>query len=204
MTMRGQSKRIRIWLLLGLLVVVIIMYGLTIYSAIRGQATRDEARSSDCIVVLGAAQYNGRPSPVLKARLDHTVNLYNRKLAPRIITTGGYGLDKRFTEAGAAREYLMKRGVPAAAIEVDPNGETTLQSVRSVKERLTQEGFRSCIVVSDGFHLFRSKAIFAYEGILVYPSPAPGSPIENSPAARFWHSLREVFVYCAFRLGIHI
>jgi uncharacterized SAM-binding protein YcdF (DUF218 family) len=202
--MTGQSKRVGIRLLWGLLVVVISLYGLSIYSAIRRQATRDEARISDCIVVLGAAQYNGRPSPVFKARLDHTVNLFNKKLAPRIITTGGYGLDKKYTEAGAGREYLVKRGVPAAAIEVDPNGETTLQSVRSVKERLTQEGVRSCIVVSDGFHLFRSKAIFAHEGILVYASPAPGSPIENSQVARFWHSLREVFVYCVYKLGIHI
>lgn len=202
--MTGQSKRLVVRVLLGLLAIVIVAYGVSIYSAIRRQASRDEAQLSDCIVVLGAAQYNGRPSPVLKARLDHSVDLFNRKLAPRIITTGGYGLDKKFTEAGAAREYLVKRGVPAASIEVDPNGETTLQSVRSVKERLQHEGVRSCIVVSDGFHLFRSKAIFAHEGILVYPSPAPGSPIENSPVARFWHSLREVLVYFAYRLGIHI
>jgi uncharacterized SAM-binding protein YcdF (DUF218 family) len=201
--MTGQSKRV-VWVMLGLLAIVIVAYGVSVYAAIREQASRDEAQLSDCIVVLGAAQYNGRPSPVLKARLDHTVDLFNRKLAPRIITTGGYGLDKKFTEAGAAREYLVKHGVPVASIEVDPNGETTLQSVRSVKERLQHEGVRSCIVVSDGFHLFRSKAIFAHEGILVYPSPAPGSPIETSPVARFWHSLREVLVYIAYRLGIHI
>jgi len=202
--MTRQSKRSVVWVLLGLFAIVIVAYGVSIYFAVREQASRDEAQLSDCIVVLGAAQYNGRPSPVLKARLDHTVDLFNKKLAPRIITTGGYGLDKKFTEAGAAREYLVKHGVPATSIEVDPNGETTFQSVRSVKGRLQSEGVRSIIVVSDGFHLFRSKAIFAHEGILVYPSPAPGSPIENSPGARFWHSLREVLVYFVYRLGIHI
>ncbi|HEX9153974.1 MAG TPA: YdcF family protein [Nitrospira sp.] len=202
--MTRQSKRSVVWVLLGLFAIVIVAYGVSIYYAVREQASRDEAQLSDCIVVLGAAQYNGRPSPVLKARLDHTVDLFNRKLAPRIITTGGYGLDKKFTEAGAAREYLVKHGVPATSIEVDPNGETTFQSVRSVKGRLQSEGVRSIIVVSDGFHLFRSKAIFTHEGILVYPSPAPGSPIENSPVARFWHSLREVLVYFVYRLGIHI
>ena len=202
--MTRQSNRSVVWVLLGLFAIVIVAYGVSIYSAVREQASRDEAQVSDCIVVLGAAQYNGRPSPVLKARLDHTVDLFNRKLAPRIITTGGYGLDKKFTEAGAAREYLVKHGVPATSIEVDPNGETTFQSVRSVKGRLRSEGVRSIIVVSDGFHLFRSKAIFAHEGILVYPSPAPASPIENSPVARFWHSLREVLVYLVYRLGIHI
>jgi len=202
--MTGRSKLVPLWILLASLGVVVGVYGVEIYSAIRDQATRDEAQAAGCIVVLGAAQYNGRPSPVFKARLDHTVNLFNRKLAPWIITTGGYGLDKKFTEAGAGKDYLVKHGVPASAIEVDPYGETTLQSARSVKKRLLRNGVRSCIVVSDGFHLFRSKAIFAGEGIIVYPSPAPGSPIESSPAARFWHSLREVFVYAAFRLGIHI
>jgi uncharacterized SAM-binding protein YcdF (DUF218 family) len=201
--MRRRSKRVLLSLLL-LVFLAVSGYFISVYLSIRQEAVHDQAQVSDCIVVLGAAQYNGRPSPVLRARLDHALDLYTRSFAPRIITTGGYGLDKRYTEAGAAKDYLVRRGVPAAAIEADPRGETTVQSIRSVKGRMLNEGIKSCILVSDGFHLFRSRAIFLEEGINVYPSPAPASPIENSAVARFWHSLREVFVYTAFRLGIRI
>lgn len=201
--MAQRLKRLKYGSTLAL-AVAIGGYAVSIYTAVRRQATHDETQISDCIVVLGAAQYNGRPSPVLRARLDHSVELFNEKFASRVITTGGYGPDKKYTEAGAAKEYLLKHGIPPAAIEVDPNGETTVQSIHSVGRKLKQEGLRTCIVVSDGFHLFRCKAIFNHEGIQVYTSPAPGSPIENSPGARFWHSLREVFVYTAYRLGIRI
>lgn len=201
--MTGFSKRFA-KRLLGFLAAALLLYGVVVYLAIRREATRDAARAADCIVVLGAAQYNGRPSPVFKARLDHAVDLFSRKMAPRVITTGGYGPDNRFTEAGAAQEYLVKHGVPATAVEVDPSGETTVQSIRSVSNRMALDGMNSCILVSDGFHLYRSRTIFAKEGIVVYPSPAPNSPIENSPGARFWHSLREVFVFTAYKLGIRI
>ncbi len=174
------------------------------YTQIRNQAGLDEARPADCIVVLGAAQYNGRPSPVLKARLDHTVFLYRRGMADRIITTGGYGRDKKYNEASAAKEYLVKMGVPARDIEVDPWGETTYQTVQSVKAQMAGEGLKSCIIVSDGFHLLRSKRLFEREGIVAYGSPTPTSPIENSREGRFWHSLREVVVFTAYKLGILI
>jgi uncharacterized SAM-binding protein YcdF (DUF218 family) len=184
--------------------IAILSYGMWTFINIRRQAARNEAQAADCIVVLGAAQYNGRPSPVLKARLDHAAHLFRQGLATHIITTGGFGPDKRFSEAGTARDYLIRHGIPGVAIEADPSGETTLQSARTVKSKLDQGNYKSCILVSDGFHLFRSKAIFARQGITVFASPAPGSPIENSRGARWWYSLREVFVYTAFRVGIRI
>jgi uncharacterized SAM-binding protein YcdF (DUF218 family) len=201
--MEDRSKRLALRLI-GFSLALLLGICAWVYALIREQASRDEAQSSACIVVMGAAQYNGRPSPVLKARLDHALNLYHHGLAPRIITTGGYGIDKRFTEAGVAKEYLVRRGVPAEFVEGDPHGETTYQSVLSLKRKLSQLGTDRCIVVSDGFHLYRTKALFAQEGIVVYASPAAGSPIEGSVGARFWHSLREVFVYAAFRLGLRV
>lgn len=192
--MRKRKTRRNRWILIGLIFAGMAGYGIVTFNAIRRQAIVDEARPADCIVVLGAAQYNGRPSPVLKARLDHTLELFDEKMAPRIITTGGYGGDRKFSEAGVGKEYLVKHGVPPDAVEADSHGDTTLESVRSVKPRLALDQAKSCIVVSDGFHLFRCKALFAHEGLVAYTSPAPDSPIESSATSRFWHSLREVFV----------
>ena len=202
--MKNQRIR-RVWpRLLGVLLLGIIAYEGSIYFAIREQAGRDEARPSDCIIVLGAAQYNGHPSPVLKSRLDHVIELFRRGLAPRILTTGGAGRDKKYSEAGVSKEYLVKHGIPAEVIDVDPVGGTTYESVLSIKQNFGGGRIMTCIVVSDGFHLFRSKALFAHEGIVVYPSPAPDSPIESSLSDRIWYSVREVFIYTAFRLGLHV
>lgn len=200
----NQRIRRRGLRLLGVLLLGMVAYGGWIYFAIRTQAGRDEARPADCIIVLGAAQYNGRPSPVLKARLDHVLELFKRGLAPRILTTGGPGRDKKYSEAGVSKDYLVKHGIPAEVIDVDPVGGTTYESVQSIKQRFGPGKIGSCIVVSDGFHLFRSRALFAHEGIVVYPSPAPDSPIESSTGDRIWYTLREVFVYTAFKLGLHV
>src|SRR6266853_1586584 len=95
------------------------------------QSTRDEARPADVILVLGAAEYRGRPSPVLKARLDHALDLFHKKLAPILITTGGAGGDPDYTEGGVGRSYLIAHDVPSEAIIVEPEGETTAHSIRS-------------------------------------------------------------------------
>src|SRR5579871_3774053 len=95
---------------------------------IERQSTKDEARNADVILVLGAAEYRGRPSQVLRARLDHAVELYRAKMAPRILTTGGAGGDPVFTEGGVGRSYLTTRGVPADAIVVETEGESTVHS----------------------------------------------------------------------------
>lgn len=199
-----MTQRPKKWVhqLAGWIILLLLGYVIVVYARVRHQAWNDEAQSADFIVVLGAAQYNGRPSPVLKARLDHAIHLFSRKYAPQIITTGGHGLDRNFTEAGVARDYLMKQGIAESAIQVAPNGDTTLQSIRSIKNLLPTGHAKSCIVVSDGFHLFRLKTVFQDEGIQAYVSPDPDSPIESSSNARFWHSLREVMVYTAYEIGI--
>ena len=101
---------------------------------IERQSTRDEARNADVILVLGAAEYRGRPSQVLRARLDHALELYQRKLAPLVLTTGGAGGDPVFTEGGVGRSYLIGRGVPPEAIIVENEGETTVESTAMVGE----------------------------------------------------------------------
>ena len=130
-------------------------------------------------MVFGAAEYNGAPSPVLKARLDHALELDDRDLAPVIITTGGSGGDPHFTEGGVARDYLIQQGVAEDKILSETRSDTTYESVQAVAQILQQRHARTCIAVSDGFHLYRIKLMFRALGITAYASPAPDSPIEE-------------------------
>ncbi|MGO8818613.1 MAG: YdcF family protein [Terriglobia bacterium] len=175
-----------------------------LYTAIRWQAGDDEARTADAIVVFGAAEYNGSPSPVFKARLDHTIELDARNLAPAIITTGGSGGDPHFTEGGVGRDYLIQQGVAQEKISSETHSETTYQSVKAVTQILKQRHARTCIVVSDGFHLYRIKLMFRASGITAFASPAPDSPIEDDPTLRTLYSLRELGVTTLWRLGLKV
>ena len=115
--------------------VIVVLTAIAVVSVrIQRQSTRDEAKPADVILVLGAAEYRGRPSPVLRARLDHALELYNRKFASRLMTTGGAGGDPLFTEGGVGRSYLMSMGVPGDSIIVENEGETTVQSIAMVGE----------------------------------------------------------------------
>ena len=176
----------------------------SLYSAIRQQAGQDEARPADALVVFGAAEYNGTPSPVLKARLDHALQLEDRSLAPVIITTGGSGGDPRFTEGGVARDYLIQQGVAEAKILPETRSETTYDSVSAVARMLKQRQAPTCIAVSDGFHLYRIKLMFRALGITAYGSPAPDSPIEDDPTLRTLYSLREMLDTTLWHLGIRL
>jgi len=152
-------------------------------------------------VVFGAAEYNGVPSPVFKARLDHAFNLEERGVAPLIITTGGSGGDPSFTEAGVARDYLVQRGVDSARILADTRSETSFASVRAAAHLLKKHQAHTCVAVSDGFHLFRVKLMFAHEGITVYASPVPDSRIEKDPLQRALHTCREMLSASLWYLG---
>lgn len=152
----------------------------------------DEARPADAIVVMGAAEYDGAPSPVYQARLDHAFDLEERGLAPLVITTGGSGGDARYTEAGVGRDVLIQKGMAAAKILTESHGETTYQSVRAVARILQRRRARTCITVSDGFHLYRVKVLFKAFGIRAYGSPVPDSSIEDDPYLRRLYSLREM------------
>jgi uncharacterized SAM-binding protein YcdF (DUF218 family) len=173
----------------------------SLYQSIREQAASDEARPADAVVVFGAAQYNGTPSPVLKARLDHAFNLIDRGLSPVVITTGGSGGDAHFTEAGVGRDYLVQMGVAEETILAENTGKTTYQSVQAVARLLNQRRGKTCIAVSDGFHLYRVKLMFRDLGITAYGSPAPESPIEAASFDRTFHSWREVLLTSLWRLG---
>lgn len=173
----------------------------SLYRAIRKQASSDEARPADALVVFGAAQYNGTPSPVFKARLEHAFALEERGLALVVITTGGSGGDPRFTEAGVAHDYLVQQGVAQEKIISESRSETTFESVEAVARLLRARGAKNCVVVSDGFHLYRIKLMFQALGIVAFGSPAPASPIEADPFERTAYSLRELFLVTAWRLG---
>jgi uncharacterized SAM-binding protein YcdF (DUF218 family) len=182
------------------LFLVVALYWGYLYRQIRNSAVRDEAHAADAIVVLGAAQYNGRPSPVLKARLDHAFDLHSRGYAPAVITTGGYGPDPNFSEAHVSTQYLIKRGVDPANILTDQGGGTTYDSIQAAAGLMEAKGWKAVLVVSDGFHLYRLKRMFEDRGITAYTSPAPNSPIEVASSQRLWHSLREVLLFSVYRL----
>src|SRR5579862_6977058 len=135
---------------------------------IRRQSTVDEVRPADVIVVLGAAEYRGRPSPILEARLNHALFLYRQGLAPRIMTTGGKGGDPMFTEGEVGRAYLSRHGIPSEAIIVESEGETTVHSTAAAAEIMRRMNMHSCIVVSDGYHIYRVKKMLEFQGMSVY------------------------------------
>lgn len=174
-----------------------------VYVQVARQADLDEAQPVDVIVVLGAAQYWGRPSPVLKARLDHALELFNRGLAPRIITTGGHGPDAKFSEGEVSREYLSQNGVPAEFITVEDAGLTTMQSAAAVAEIMDRMELSSCIVVSDDYHMLRAKRMLQERGLDVY-----GSPRQSPKGGDEWELrkrlLREAISYSLWRLGIRL
>jgi uncharacterized SAM-binding protein YcdF (DUF218 family) len=185
--------------LLALLVVIYLGWiGVMIYR----QAEVDEARPADVIVVLGAAEYHGKPSPVLKARLDHALDLYGRKLAPRILTTGGAGGDPVFTEGEVGRGYLVKRGVPSEAIILEAEGESTVHSTAAAAEIMRRMNLKSCIVVSDAYHIFRVKKMLEFRGLDVYGSPRRSVP--KGTWGEKWLYIRQAIGYALWQIGITI
>ncbi|MEO7649140.1 MAG: YdcF family protein [Bryobacteraceae bacterium] len=167
------------------------------------QSTRDEAQPADVIIVLGAAEYRGRPSPVLRARLDHALELFHRKLAPRLLTTGGAGGDPDYTEGGVGRNYLVERNVPSEVIIVEPEGETTAHSTAAAGEIMHRMGLKSCILVSDGYHIFRAKRMLESSGITVYGSPRP-SAVAPGRWEQWWLYLRQAVGYVLWRVGVSV
>lgn len=166
------------------------------------QSSVDEAQPADVIVIFGAAAYRGRPSPVLKARLDHGLELYRQEIAPRIITTGGAGGDPHFTESEVGRAYLVGHGVPSEAIVIEPRGESTVHSAVAVGEIMRRMNLRSCVVVSDGYHIFRAKKLLEERGLRVYGSPRPSPPRKDS---RYWQlCARQAVGYLLWSAGIRI
>jgi uncharacterized SAM-binding protein YcdF (DUF218 family) len=154
-------------------------------------ASRDEARPAQAIVVLGAAQYAGKPSPVLRARLDHALDLWNRHLAALLILTGGTGSGDTTSEAAVGRTYARKRGVPDSAILVENEGRTTSESMRAVAGMLEVRGLQTALLVSDPFHMLRLRILARRFGFTPYTSPTQTSPISPNREERWKYIFSE-------------
>ena len=174
----------------------------SIAKVIERQSTVDEARPADVILVLGAAEYRGRPSPVLMARLNHALWLYHKGLASRILTTGGKGGDPTFTEGEVARAYLSKHDVPSEAILVESEGESTVHSTAAAAEIMRRMNLTSCIVVSDGYHIYRVKKMLEFQGMSVYGSPRPAESHEEWREQ--WLYFRQAVAYALWSIGIPV
>ncbi len=186
--MRSRPLFVRVVLIvLGLLVLVWV----TSLGAVLSWERNDQARPASAIVVLGAAQYVGRPSPVLRARLDHAIALFHRKLAPMLIVTGGRGEGDTTSEAAVSQRYAIKRGVPASAIQMETEGRTTSESMEGVAEILRSRSRRDVLLVSDPFHMLRLTILARRHGLEPYASPTPTSPIAASPSERWKYALSE-------------
>jgi uncharacterized SAM-binding protein YcdF (DUF218 family) len=168
---------------------------------IESYASLDQAEPSDAICVFGAAEYDGRPSPVYRARLDHALVLYHRGIAPLIITLGGAGGDA-YTEGAVGREYLMAMGVPEGAIIAETESRNTEESALRISVIARTNGLHRLVIVSDGTHLFRIHEICAAEGLDVLTSPRPRVAVEGG--SNEWERLtHEILSYTAWRLHLH-
>lgn len=152
---------------------------------------RDTARPAAAIVVLGAAQYAGHPSPVLRARLDHAVDLWRRGLAPRLILTGGTGAGDTTSEAAVGRRYVVQAGVPDSAILLEATGRTTMESLRAVVGMMAAQRSETVILVSDPFHMLRLSILAHRLGLTAFISPTQSSPIGESWKERWAYRLSE-------------
>jgi len=177
-------------LLAGVTIAVIATW-MTSAIAVIVWGARDRARASDAIVVLGAAQYVGRPSPVLRARLDHALDLWDRGLAPRLIFTGGMGAGDTTSEAAVSRIYALRRGVPDTAILMEDEGRTTRESLAAVSAIMRAQRMRTAILVSDPFHMLRLRILSTQYGVDAYTSPTQTSPISANKGQALGYVISE-------------
>ncbi len=189
--------------LLILLSILLLGYLFFVTKRIEEQSTIDEARPADVIIVLGAAEYRGKPSPVLQARLNHALLLYLKGLAPYILTTGGAGGDPNFTEGEVGRAYLIRHGVRSEAIIAEPEGATTAQSLDAAAETMHRMNLHSCIVVSDGYHIYRVKRLLQARGVRVYGSPRPAAG-SLTPMQLRWLYFRQAVGFVLWQVGINV
>jgi uncharacterized SAM-binding protein YcdF (DUF218 family) len=185
--MRRDLRRLGAVTLVGAVIV-------TAYATFRiwNQGERDERRPADAIVVMGAAEYDGRPSPVFRARLDHAVALYREGLAPLLVVTGGKAAGDRTTEAAVARDFAIAQGVPAKSILMEDQGRTTLESLRTVGQMLRTRGARDVVFVSDRTHMLRVLRMARDQGLTSFGSPTTTSPTDADVTSRADATLHEL------------
>jgi len=199
---RGSKRRRVIlssllFLFLSLLLLALV-WSRWVYVQIESYANQDQAAPSDAIVVFGAAEYDGKPSPVFRARLDHALSLYQRGMAPLIVTLGGNGGDQ-YSEGAVGEEYLESKGVPEEDIIAETESRTTEDSARRVAVIAQANNLKRLVIVSDGTHLFRIHEICAADGLNVLTSPRPRVQVEagSQEMARIWH---EIVSYTLWRM----
>ncbi len=197
---REFALRLVLWVFLAL-VAGVVCWCRWVYVQIEAYATEDQAAPADAIGVFGAAEYDGRPSPVYRARLDHAYDLYHRGIAPLIITLGGNGGDQ-YNEGAVGREYLLGMGVPQQAIIAETHSRNTAESAHRIAVIARVNGLRRLVIVSDGTHLFRIHAMCAAEGFDVLTSPRARVPIEGS-SGEFDRVAHEILSYTAWRMHLH-
>jgi len=199
----GEEKSPRPpWLLLlltavGAFLLFIAYIGFRIVSSAR----EAPAHTADAIVVFGAAEYAGRPSPVYRARLDHAFDLFQKGLAPVVITTGGAAQDPDFSEGGVGRDYLSRRGIPEKNLIAETQSSDTAQSAIRVANIMRANGMKRCIAVSDAYHVFRIRALLEYEGVPTEVAPRPDS-LPRSRWQRFTAVVRESMSYLLWEVGM--
>lgn len=174
----------------GTLLGIVVIWAVSL-AAVLLWSSMDQARPADSIVVLGAAQYDGRPSPVLKARLDHGIELWQQHMAKILILTGGRGYGDTTTEAAVGKTYAQKHGIPDSAILLENRGRTTRESMLGVADILEKRGIKSAILVSDPFHMLRLSIIGRRFGMKPYTSPTRTSPIAPNSEKQLHYMLGE-------------
>src|SRR3984957_6949328 len=162
-------------LILSTVVGALVLFFVFTGARIIGAAGKIPAGKADVIVIFGAAEYAGRPSPVFRARLEHGYELFKQGMAPMVVTTGGAAQDPDFSEGGVGKDYLLRRGIPEGALIAETQGSDTAQSAARVANIMRANGMRSCIAVSDAYHVFRIRALLQHEGVQVELAPRPDS-----------------------------
>jgi len=190
------------WLrrLVGVVLLVAVLGTLYVAGRVWWVARQDDRPRSDAIVVLGASQFDGRPSPVFRARLDHAKTLYDDNVAGRIVTVGGSQPGDRFTEGAAGRRYLADAGVPRSDVVAVKEGDDTLSSLEAVSAVLQRRGWDSAVVVTDPWHSLRARTVARDLGIDAETSPARSGPAVHTRATEIRYVARETMAYVFYKL----
>jgi len=189
------------WLLATSILSLFALFGAITGIRIVRAAAESPGATADTLVIFGAAEYAGRPSPVYKARLDHGFDLFQQGMAPVVITTGGAGEDPNFNEGGVGRDYLVRRGIPEKDLIAETQSSDTAQSAVRVANIMRANGMHTCIAVSDAYHVFRIRALLEHEGVRADVAPRPDSRPKTS-WLRFVAVMRETMSYLAWKLGL--
>lgn len=205
--MPGESAKLRLLARLGLALLIALAVWLAAFFVITAvqivhTSYQEEIYPADAIVVFGAAEYSGHPSPVLRARLDHALELFQRGIAPVVITTGGAAADPSYSEGGVGHDYLMHHGVPESRLIAETQGRDTAESAVRVAVIMHANGLHSCVAVSDAYHVFRIRKLLEHEGVgPVYVAPRLDSK-PHSWTQRAIAVLREAASYSLWKLGV--